>query len=616
MDTPNHEDIIKNPRGFNKHSLKKRYADFYKYLNETYPNIKTTIEKLYLYMHNMANKPLCICGNELEFLTYKDGYRQYCCAKCSWSDGTKLEKIKKTNLERYGVEAVSKNPNIKDKIIQTHIDRYGGMGMASEKIRDKIENTNVERYGTSNAMQSEEVQSRLEQTCIERYGTKHAISSKQVREKIKKTFLDKYGVEQISTVQEIKDKVNQTCIERYGGRGLASKEIKDKAKNTSIMKYHTHIPSQSEIVKKNTIKKFQEKYNVDCGLQATLFDKYPDLLGISDKVWVMKCPHPECNKCEERFYKTRAMIYHDRVIHGTELCTNILPISKSNSTGTTIELFVRNILDEYNIEYLTNVRNIISPKELDIYIPSKNLAIECNGIYWHSSNKLCKKYHMDKYKKCDSLGIQLITIWEDQIKSDPEKIKSLILYKLGISEKTIYARKCIVKQLEHRDCKEFLQNNHIQGAVNGSYKLGLYHEDELVSVMVFGTKRIAIGDKSKDVELLRFCSKNKYNVVGAAGKLFKYFINNYECDKIISYSSNDISNGNLYETLGFKYSGMNDSYWYISPKEQKRYHRYNFTKHKLVALGYDASLTEREIMENMGFLKIFDSGQKTWIYQK
>ncbi len=658
MIIPKHEDIIKNPRKYGKQSLIKYYNEFYELLIRLYPDIDSCIERLYMYMMKLDTRPKCNCGNELRFLGYNLGYRKYCSEKCAGLDKVRQDeisernrvkygvnrpsqlqevkdkvkktcddryggmgfgsditkqKIQKTNIDRYGEKYAIKSHQIKDKVKKTCDDRYGGMGFGSDITKQKIQKTNIDRYGVSNAALNESIAEKIKNTNNERYGVNYTFESEEIRNKSKETCLKKYGVPNALLNDDIKARAKNNTIKKYGAVGLAVKEFKDKAHDTNLKKYGTKTPSKSDKVKLDTIKKFQDKYNVDCGLQATLFKKYPDLIGISNKIWIMSCPHPECNKCKDKLYKTRSMIYNDRLKGGIELCTNLLPIDKDRSKNTSLELFVKNILDEYNVQYIENDRSILAPKEIDIYIPSKKIAIECNGVYWHSSNKLAKSYHINKYKDCEDKGIQLITLWEDWIKHKSDIVKSIILSKLNLLEHKIYARKCEIKEVDSKTCSIFLDENHIQGSTRSKIRLGLYYNDELVCVMTFGKKRAMMGTYDDCIELLRFCSKKYYTIVGGADKLFKYFLKKYNPTQITSYSSNDISTGNLYKLLGFNYINTNSSYWYINLRDHKRYHRYNFTKYKLLEFGFD-DMPEQEIMKKVGFLKIYDSGQKTWIY--
>ena len=304
-------------------------------------------------------------------------------------------------------------------------------------------------------------------------------------------------------------------------------------------------------------------------------------------------------------------------IDGRWVCTTILPESTTGK-NTTLEIFVKNILDEHNISYICNDRTILSNKELDIYIPDKKLAIECNGIFWHSSNfrKDNSHKHVDKYKLCEEKGIQLLTIWEDQIINQPDIVESIILSKLGIYKTRIYARKCVIKEVETKEAINFLKANHIQGKTSSTIKLGLYYNDELVSLMTFGMqKRCSGGSKNSNWELNRFCNKINTQVVGAASRLLSYFIKEYKPSCIISYSSNDISNGSLYKILGFESDGkITNAYWYIQHRTLNRYHRTNFSKSRLKSMGVEIEgKTENDIMSKLPYWKIYDSGHIKWI---
>jgi hypothetical protein len=249
--------------------------------------------------------------------------------------------------------------------------------------------------------------------------------------------------------------------------------------------------------------------------------------------------------------------------------------------------------------------------ELDIYIPDLKLAFEFNGLYWHNELYKDKNYHLNKTELCEKNGIQLIHIYEDDWIYKQDIVKSMILNKLGKTSNKIYARKCEIREItDNKLVREFLDENHIQGFIGSKVKIGLFHENELVSLMMFGKRRVAMGKKTSEegeFELLRFCSKLNTNVVGGGNKLFKHFVKNYDPKMITTYTDRSWSNGNLYNQLGFKYEGKTDpNYYYII--DGIRHHRFNFRKDILVKEGYDPSLTEHQIMLNRKIYRIYDSG--------
>lgn len=349
-------------------------------------------------------------------------------------------------------------------------------------------------------------------------------------------------------------------------------------------------------------------------------EKYADdVIGIDFESgqWIVKCPHQECDLCTQKTYLVHNKMYNDRKADHTEPCTRLFPPQEIANKNTSIELFIRRVLDEKGIKYATNVRSIIPPREVDIYIPDRKIAIECNGCYWHSSRHKDRHYHRTKWKECEEKGVQLLSIWQDWIINKPDIVRSIILSKLGLYEKRIYARMCELREVQSRECADFLNDNHLQGSTGSGIRIGLYYNNELVSVMTFGQKRRFMKGES-EWEMVRYCSKKGVQVIGGAERMLKYFIKDFikenHPSSIISFSSNDISDGGLYKRLGFE--NMNEtreSYWYIDPGTYNRYHRFAFRKSVLVKEGEDPSKTEEEIMNERGFYRIYDSGQTKWI---
>ena len=129
--------------------------------------------------------------------------------------------------------------------------------------------------------------------------------------------------------------------------------------------------------------------------------------------------------------------------------------------------------------------------------------------------------------------------------------------------------------------------------------------------MTFSKSRMGIGSISEHTELVRFASAGL--IVGGASKLLTHYKIANPAETIISYSDNEWSTGHLYKTLGFALdSDVKYSYWYLKPREHKLYHRFSFSKQKLVAQGYDSNKTEALIAKEIGLLKVWDCGKRKW----
>ena len=281
------------------------------------------------------------------------------------------------------------------------------------------------------------------------------------------------------------------------------------------------------------------------------------------------------------------------------------------------EIKIHDLLNDNNIDYSITDRKIISPSELDIVIPESNLAIEVNGVYWHSNIYKDKNYHLNKTIECNKKNVHLLHFWDYEVNNKFDIVSSMILLKCHKIKNKIYARKCEIREVSTKEAIDFQNDNHLQASIGSKVKLGLYFNDELVSLMTFGVPRF---NKNYQWELLRFCSLKNTVVIGGASKLFKHFMKTYckKDDKIISYANRRISNGNLYKTLGFnELKSSLPSYFYC--KKDLPITRYQAQKHKLKKLlgkdNYDSNLTESENMENNGFLKIYDCGNLVFEYE-
>src|SRR5690606_8212220 len=139
--------------------------------------------------------------------------------------------------------------------------------------------------------------------------------------------------------------------------------------------------------------------------------------------------------------------------------------------------------------------------------------------------------------------------WRDK----KDIVKSRVLNILGVSPDKIFGRSTDIREIDNKEAKSFLEINHIQGGINCKTNIGLYYNEELVSVMSFGGLRKNLGSSSKEgvYEMYRFCNKLNTTVVGGASKLLKYFINEYKPKEIVSYADRRWSQGELYEKLGF-----------------------------------------------------------------
>lgn len=435
----------------------------------------------------------------------------------------------------------------------------------------KSEKTSLDRWGVSNPMKSNLIKDRLKESLLKKYGVDHYSKTNEWLDKFKTTSIKKWGVDNPSKSFEIIE-----LIKNKNEYFLKSDEFRDESKQKkqrkTYKKYANLLPSNY----------LTKKYNN--GLFSIEHD------------------------CGNTFNITKSLLYN-RIMNNSIVCTFCNPIDIKVSS---FEIEVGLFLKELDISFETRDRKVLSGLELDYYIPDRNLAIECNGVYWHNELFKPENYHINKTNICFDKGIQLLHIWEDDWLYKKDIIKSIIINKLGLTTNKVFARKCELKEVSTKEYRSFLERNHIQGYASSSYNIGLYNNGELVSLMTFGWRRT---NNKKEYELIRFCNKLNTNVIGSASKLFNYFLKSSNVSEIVSYSDISLFNGELYKRLNFiNVSTSKPNYFWVIDGIRK--HRYNFSKRKLVSKGYDINKTEVEIMNDRGYWRVFSTGQERWIYKR
>lgn len=291
--------------------------------------------------------------------------------------------------------------------------------------------------------------------------------------------------------------------------------------------------------------------------------------------------------------------------------------SNKSKSEEEIYNFIKTLLP--NEEIYLNDRHILNGTELDIYIPNKHFAIEFDELYWHSNKD--KNYHLTKTESCESKGIQLIHIFEDEYQYKKDIVLSKIKHILKCNTNNkIFARKCQIKEISYNESNLFLEKNHIQGGCKSNIYIGAFYKDNLVSVMTF---REEVKNSNK-WELTRFANDINYQIIGTAGKLLNYFIKNYNPEYIKSFADRRWSSNlsaNLYNTIGFKlYKILSPDYRYYINGNCKRFHKFNFRKQTLLKRYPDSGLTEDmteyEMTQKLGFYRIWDCGLFKYVWKK
>ena len=555
------------PKNINGMKLKKLLSQNEEIRNELERKLKDepaygNIKNLIWCLQNGFNikKYICKkCGKQLK-LKHVNDLRQFCSIKCAMNSKelqdkrsetidsiedywkNRQEKTKKTNLEKYGVEYPAQNKEIKEKIKKT-----------LEKDKDFWKKRNE----------------KSKKTCLIKYGVENVYQAEFVKEKKKKSYLEHYGVEHPMLSEEVQNKIKKTNLERYGYENpWQDKSNIFKQYWNIILTWHNYvIPLFSE-------KEFKGKH--------------------IEYKW-------KCQKCGKEFVQK---IYNTKFMKSVSSymprCPNCYPIRKSGK-----EQLIADFVQSLGFTIIRNDRQLIKPYELDIVIPEKKIAIEFNGIFYHSEKLLHNPYyHLMKTEICEKEGYQLIHIFEHEWDFNQELIKEKLKAILGVYQENVYARKCIVKEIDTKTKNDFLNNYHIQGEDKSKIKLGLFYKQELIAVMTFGKPRF---NKQFNWELIRYATSK--HVIGGAGKLLSFF-RKYYTGSIITYADRRFSKGNMYEKLGFTLNGISQpNYWWVKDNEiLSRYQTQKYNLKDILKDKFNPDKTEIENMIDNGYYQIYDCG--------
>lgn len=448
----------------------------------------------------------------------------------------------------------------------------------------------------------------------------------------KNTIIKKYWVDNISKNSEIRKKIIETVVNKYWVNHISQNEIiKQKIKDTRQNIYNTWLlnTSKNALLKYNNLWKL---HNINILFENGIFSI-------------------DCKICNNVTIETSDFINQRLNVLNITPCTFCQP---RNSSISWIENFFYSFIKEiYNWNIIQSDRTQIKPLELDLYIEDVKIAIEINGLYWHSDLYRNKNYHYDKFKVCEDKGIQLFQFFEDEIPQAMMLMYSIIynLWKLKnnidikslnikywlslVFTKKYYLKDVLInKIMDKYPYKKLLKKYHIEWDDNAKYYYSLENKDwQILSIMTF--KKMSVNKNqltlnSKDTyELSRYVTLPGIQIIGGFKKILIAFIKDYPKSTIVTYSNLRYSNktDNVYYINGFKNIGFTwINYYYFF--KSKKYHRFNFRKDNLynnILPKYWISVSDNYKKESeIGMIqklndnwhsitKIFDCGNIKWL---
>ena len=422
-----------------------------------------------------------------------------------------------------------------------------------------------------------------------------------VKDRTLTKWLNKYEIKKPTNLK--RQNINKTMLSKYGSEHIFQSDIfKEKSKQTCLKEYGTDFANQNSKVKEKIKKSLFNTYGVE---------HYKQTLCSKETLKILQSKELLINFINNTEHKNIVYLaYKLNISHSTlRRYINKYKLDDIIETKTNSSIYEEEILELYPFLKKHN-RTILNGLEIDLYDETRKIGIEFNGDWWHNEYQKNKFYHQQKSLLAESKGIFLYHIFEYEWISNKERIINQLNNLFGLNQTKIYARCCDIREVDNKEKTKFLEENHLQGNDTSSIKLGLYYNNELVSLMTFVKPRF---NKKYEWELSRFCSKSGCNVIGGASRLFKYFIKSYNPENIISYSNIAHTRGNLYKLLGMRLEAIAEpNYVWVGDTILSRY---QCQKHKLLEQGFIGN-SEVDIMHSRDYFRIYDCGNKVWVWKK
>lgn len=464
-------------------------------------------------------------------------------------------------------KCMHKDPEIKrrrsESIKQTCLAKYGVTNaLGDPTIRAKVQSTILERYGVTNYAKTEMHRTSVRHASMEKYGVSHPLAAEEVKSKSAKTMMARHGGKYTMTSPSLKAKMEKTMVARYGAstawKSSLLYKLHDWQRSRFLGSFTQHgFTLLNETNEKTILAKHK------CGTEA-------------EHEWFRR---PRCEMCKHSS-KPEQELYEFLAQH---------------------------------VDVKRNDRKIIKPRELDLVIPSKKIAIEMNGAYWHH-DKSGKVPLFEKSNMTKIADYQLIHIWDYEWYYQRAAVENMLLSKLGIFQRRVSGRKCTVQSITKEQAVTFLDRLHLQGSCKSSVQLGLFYGDELLGVGTFGRSRFS---KLGEYELLRMCFESGVQVHGGVGKLTKAASKQLSAN-IITYADARFSVGAGYIAAGYTPAGCTKpGYVWFTPKTGtiNRYLTQKSRIAKLLGEEVDLSCTENELMRAAGFYKLIDCGHHRFVFK-
>jgi hypothetical protein len=391
----------------------------------------------------------------------------------------------------------------------------------------------------------------------------------------KQTNLEKYGVENPMQDNEIKDRHKETVLEKYGAENVfATEGVKRKITETSLKKYGTTSPMKNrEVSMKIT------KHVLSSGVSVNEY-LIKNQIPYANALNVLK------NHGEEAFLEY-VESYEDKIT-SLEIAFQIL----MKSHFPDLEHFNKKPAPDLNYHPDFKLTN-----------GDKTIYVNVDGLYPHSMKNphMDKHYHFKMREGYSQRGLTILQFTGDEMYYKKQIVKSIVLSKLGIHEKTYMARRLSVGNVPYRSAYKFFEENHLMGMHVGASSIGLYDGEKLIACMSYK-------DRGGYFEISRFATLLNTRVQGGFSRLLSKLklisSSRLGCVNILSFCDLRYGSGDSYKKCGFQLVGTTLG-WNWTDTISKKLYRWHCKA--------GGGKTEKENAQERGLWKIYDAGQAKFV---
>lgn len=537
--------FYKNGKG-----IQSRFRE--KWVRENAPELAEVIENSHFYMNNLY-----------DFITILHIFLNGniddtpICPICNKSH-YKWKKQKKEWSKYCSMKCCQNDPEVKTKMLE------GQKGVDWDSVIKHRETTMLETYGVAAYSQLESAKEALSIRSSEYWKDKEHIESAKIIRAA--TNLENYGVEHLSMDKEYHTKRVLKAVDTKQNKSEEEKKtIVEKYRKSRLGDYKYSYLSNKEWLANtyNTGKRLAEIGN--------MVDVHPCAVQFSLEQYRIQIDW----KREQTNRSLLEMEFYDYIL---SLAPDAIHTYKFGNT-------------QHNV---------------DVFVPSKNISFEFNGVYWHSEAKKEKDFHKNKMKMVNGFGLRLVQIWEDDWINRKNVVRNFLSNLLCRDIEKIGARHTTVIELTPNEFEGFMERNHLQGYTSSGVKLGLIKDGSILSAIGF----TEIENHTGIYNLTRFANTK---VIGAFQKLLNHFEKKYKPILLKTFGNLEIvdRNNNIYTKNGFVEDKIiNEDYMYYNPISKTREHKFNWRKNKFKLLGIDITNKDERILAiEYGLLRCYDSGK-------